>query len=159
MKCLLILLIAATSAAFPQVDTGAISGLIRDASGGGIPAVRVKITDESTGLATELSTNPTGLYVSPPLQPGAKRVKLDVSQRFEVDFDLVVGAVSSSVGVKDIANELQTESTTLSNLRSEQAVKDLRAESLISVIRRSSTIRLPASGAQGRERSAPRERR
>src|SRR5882672_2794951 len=108
---LLILLLASTSAALAQVDTGTISGLVRDASGGGIPAVHVKITDESTGLATELTTNPTGLYVSPPLRAGtyvvearadgfeasAKRVKLDLSQRFEVDFDLVVGAVSASV--------------------------------------------------------------
>src|SRR5713226_6062645 len=101
----LIVLLASTCAALSQVDTGTISGLVRDSSGGGIPAVRVKITDESTGLATEVATNPTGLYVSPPLRAGtyvvearasgfeaaAKRVQLDLSQRFEVDFDLVVG--------------------------------------------------------------------
>ena len=86
-----------------QVDTGTISGLVRDPSGGGIPGVQVTVRDESTGLATTVSTNPTGLYVSPPLRAGtyvvealakgfeasAKRVQLDVSQRFEVDFDLV----------------------------------------------------------------------
>src|SRR6266702_599901 len=136
---LLALFIPFAGAALSQVDTGTISGLVRDSSGGGIPAVHVKITDESTGLATEVATNPTGLYVSPPLragtyvvearadgfEPAAKRVKLDLSQRFEVDFDLVVGAVSASVAVKDIVTTLQTESATLSNLRSEQAVKDL----------------------------------
>ena len=138
---LALLLIAA--AAFSQVDTGTISGLIRDASGGGIPGVHVKITSEDTGLSTEVSSNPTGLYVSPPLRAGtyvvearadgfeasAKRVQLDLSQRFEVDFDLVVGAVSSTVAVKDVAGTLQTESATLSNLRSEQAIKDLPLDS------------------------------
>ena len=138
-KRLLALFIACAGAALSQVDTGTISGLVRDASGGGIPAVHVKITDESTGLATEVATNPAGLYVSPPLRAGtyvvearangfeaaAKRVQLDLSQRFEVDFDLVVGAVSATVAVKDVAGTLQTESATLSNLRSEQAVKDL----------------------------------
>ena len=35
------------------------------------------------------------------------------------------GTVSSTIAVKDVAGTLQTESATLSNLRSEQAVKDL----------------------------------
>ncbi len=96
-----------------QVDTGTISGLVRDASGAGIPAVNVTVRDELTGLTTGIVTNPTGLYVSPPLRAGtyvvearakgfaaaAKRIQLDVSQRFEVDFDLVVGAITETVAV------------------------------------------------------------
>src|SRR5580704_3979462 len=135
----LVLFVTIIGAALAQVDTGTITGLVRDPSGSGIPGVQVTLRDESTGLATEISTNPTGLYVSPPLRAGtyvvevsakgfesaAKRVQLDLSERFEVDFDLVVGAVSSTVAVKDVAGTLQTESATLSNLRSEQAVKDL----------------------------------
>src|SRR6185369_9555724 len=105
----------AAGAMFAQVDTGTISGLVRDQSGGGIPAVQVTVRAESTGLATEISTNQAGLFVSPPLRAGsyvvearskgfeasAKRVRLDVSQRLEVDFNLVVGAVSETVAVKD----------------------------------------------------------
>ena len=134
-----VLFVMSLGAVSAQVDTGAISGLVRDPSGAGIPGVQVKLRNEATGLTTEAATNPTGLYVSPPLRAGtyvvearaegfeaaAKRVQLDLSQRFEVDFDLVVGAVSSTVAVKDVAGTLQTESATLSNLRSEQAVKDL----------------------------------
>jgi len=125
--------------AVAQVDTGTISGLVRDISGGGIPSVQVTVRDEDTGLSTEISTNSTGLFVSPPLRAGtyvvtarakgfesaAKRVRLDLSERLEVDFDLAVGAVSETVAVKDVATPLQTETSTLSNLRSEQAVKDL----------------------------------
>jgi outer membrane receptor protein involved in Fe transport len=139
MSRLFALFVTAIGIAVAQVDTGTISGLVRDASGGGIPGAPVILRDQSTGLATEIASNPAGLYVSPPLRAGtyvvevrangfeaaAKRVQLDVSQRFEVDFDLVVGAVSSTVAVKDVAGTLQTESATLSNLRSEQAVKDL----------------------------------
>src|SRR5215467_5632198 len=93
--------------AFAQVDTGTISGLVRDTSGGGIPSVQVTVRDEDTGLSTEISTNSTGLFVSPPLRAGtyvvtvrakgfesaAKRVHLDLSERLEVDFDLTVGVV------------------------------------------------------------------
>ena len=139
MSMRLLVLVATIGIAGAQVDTGTISGLVRDASGGGIPGVQVTVRDESTGLTTGIVTNPTGLYVSPPLRAGtyvvearakgfsaaAKRVQLDVSQRFEVDFDLVVGAVSETVAVVAVAGTLQTESATLSNLRSEQAVKDL----------------------------------
>jgi len=135
----LFVLLAAIGIAVAQVDTGTISGLVRDASGGGVPGVQITVRDEATGLSTELVTNPTGLYVSPPLRAGtyvvevrakgfesaAKRIQLDLSQRFEVDFDLVVGSVSETVAVTAVAGTLQTESATLSNLRSEQAVKDL----------------------------------
>src|SRR5260370_1616222 len=114
------LFIAFSGATLSQVDTGTMRGLVGDRSGGGIPAVHVKITDESTGLATEVATNPTGLYVSPPLRAGtyvvevrasgfesaAKRVQLDLSQRFEVDFDLAVGAVRSEEHTSELQSHL-----------------------------------------------------
>src|SRR5579862_2221357 len=102
---LVIALLLCLSAA-AQVDTGTISGLVRDPSGGGIPSAQVTIRDQDTGLANDISTNSTGLYVSPPLragtyvveakvkgfEPSAKRVRLDLSERLEVDFDLTVGS-------------------------------------------------------------------
>ncbi|MBI1786997.1 MAG: TonB-dependent receptor [Acidobacteria bacterium] len=125
--------------ALPQVDTGTISGLVRDASGAGVTKARVVITQEATGLTQEAATNEAGLYVSPPLRPGvyvveveargfervAKRVQLDVSQRVALDFDLAVGAVALSVEVGDARAVLQTETSTLSNLRAERAIQDL----------------------------------
>ena len=131
--------LTAATLALAQVDTGTISGLVHDPSGAAIPGVQVSIRDEATGLATDVTTNEAGLYVSPPLRagsyvveakangfaPAANRVRLDLSQRLEVDFNLTVGAVNESVAVKDVVAALQTESATLSNLRSEQAVKDL----------------------------------
>ncbi|MGH9668328.1 MAG: TonB-dependent receptor domain-containing protein, partial [Bryobacteraceae bacterium] len=125
--------------ALAQVDTGTISGLIHDPSGAPIPGVQVSVKAESTGLATNVESNQAGLFVSPPLragwfvvearakgfEPSAKRVRLDVSQRAEVDFNLVVGAVTESVKVTEVTGVLQTESSTLSNLRSEKAIQDL----------------------------------
>src|SRR5690242_20848642 len=82
-----------------QVETGTISGLVRDSTGGAIPSAQVILKDELTGLTTQLLTNQAGLYVSPPLRTGsyqvevrakgfdvaARRVQLDVSNRLEVD--------------------------------------------------------------------------
>jgi hypothetical protein len=127
------------SGLFAQVDTGTISGLLRDPSGAVIPGVTVVLKGESTGLSVEVTTNQAGLFVSPPLRAGAytvevhstgfntaaKRVQLELSQRLEVDFTLTVGAVTETVAVTDSAAVLQTESATLSNLRSERAVRDL----------------------------------
>jgi hypothetical protein len=122
-----------------QVDMGTISGLVRDASGAGTPKARVVIRSQETGLTVEVATNEAGLYVSPPLHPGTyvveveaqgfertvKRVVLDVSQRVGLDVDLAVGAVTQSVEVKDLATLLQTETSTLSYLRTERSIKDL----------------------------------
>jgi len=138
-KSVYLLLFSVISIAFAQVDTGTISGLVRDPSGAAIPRVQVMLKDEATGLTTEVATNQAGLFVSPPLRAGsyvvevrakgfetaARRVQLDVSIRREVDFDLTVGALSETVAVKDVAGVLQTDTSTLSNLRSEKAIQDL----------------------------------
>src|SRR5579872_2014386 len=135
----LFLLLGISVLLWAQVDTGTLSGLVHDPTGAAIPGVQVSIKDESTGLSTQVTTNQDGLFVSPPLragsyvvqvqakgfEPAAKRVHLDLSQRLEVDFDLTVGAITESIAVKDVVGTLQTESATLSNLRSERAVKDL----------------------------------
>ena len=52
MSMRLLVLVATIGIAGAQVDTGTISGLVRDTSGGGIPGVQVTVRDESTGLTT-----------------------------------------------------------------------------------------------------------
>ncbi|MEO7141974.1 MAG: carboxypeptidase-like regulatory domain-containing protein, partial [Bryobacteraceae bacterium] len=139
MRKLLTALVLTALMLVAQVDTGTISGLVHDPSGAAVPAAKITIRDQSTGLATSISSNQAGLFVSPPLrsgayvvearvegfEPAARSVQLDVSQRLELDFNLTVGAVSQSVAVQAFAGTLQTESSTLSNLRSEKAIKDL----------------------------------
>src|SRR5713226_6440433 len=128
-----------TCAVSSQVDMRTISGLVRDASGAGGARTRVVIRNEGTGITQDVATNGAGLYVSTPLHPGvyvveveaagferaARRIELDISQRVGLDFDLVVGAVQQSVEVRDVGAVLQTETSTLSNLRTERAIKDL----------------------------------
>jgi hypothetical protein len=88
----------------------------------------------------QLRSNHQGIYVSPPLRAGeytvtvtakgfesaAKRLQLDVSQRATVDFDLTLGTLTQEVAVVDATPVLQTETSTLFNLRTEKAIKDLR---------------------------------
>ncbi len=139
MRWRLGILLTASLQILAQVDTGTIAGSIRDASAGVLPGARVAIENAGTRQLVELTANADGLYVSPPLRSGeyvitvaaqgfekaAKRVELDVSQRAVVDFDLKLGAVTQEINVVEATPLLQTESSTLSNLRSEKSIKDL----------------------------------
>src|SRR5262249_23345054 len=66
----------AVCAAFAQVDSGAISGVVSDTTGAVIPGVRVQIVQETTNVATDLVTNASGFYAAPALRPGAYRIAI-----------------------------------------------------------------------------------
>ncbi|PYT74579.1 MAG: hypothetical protein DMG42_10440, partial [Acidobacteria bacterium] len=56
--------------AFAQVDTGAISGTVKDTSGGVIPGVKVTIANEDTGLSVSTTSGSAGEYVFSPVKIG-----------------------------------------------------------------------------------------
>ena len=137
--CRVLAVVSSALPVFSQVDTGTIAGTVRDSSGAILLRVKVSIVSDITGQKFEIETNSEGIYVSPPLRAGeyvitaaadgferaARRAQLDVSQRAVIDFDLAVGSVTQEVTVVAVSPILQTESSTLSNVRTEKAIKDL----------------------------------
>ena len=135
----LLLLFAPAIPALAQLDTGTITGTVYDASGASIPAAKISIRSFATNQTIEVKTSEQGIYVSPPLRPGeytvtvsaegfegaAKRLQLDVSQRAVIDFNLKLGTVTQETAVVDATPVLQTETVTLSNLRTEKTIRDL----------------------------------
>ena len=137
----LIALLAATAAVQAQiVETGTITGVVRDNSGAVIPKTQVTIRNTATGLANTTATDSDGIYVSPPLDPGnynvefaapgfgkvEERIRLEVGQRAAADAVLTVGdAGTQTVTVEATNRLLESETSTVSNLRTEEAVKDL----------------------------------
>jgi hypothetical protein len=135
----LLLLPIVVWAAVAQVDTGTIAGTLVDASGGALANAVVLIRSQDTGLERKLATNATGRYVSPPLPPGVYRITgempgfrrtsatitLTLNQRAVVDLTLEVGATEQQVTVTAEAALLESENSTVGNVRTEQAVKDL----------------------------------
>jgi hypothetical protein len=121
------------------VETGTITGVVRDKSGAVIAQAGVNIRNTATGLANNTATDSQGLFVSPPLAPGdyivefnatgfgkvQEHVRLEVGQRVAADAVLVVGQASQTVTVEATNQLLDTETSTVSNLRTEEAVKDL----------------------------------
>jgi hypothetical protein len=132
-------LFASAATLSAQVDTGVLSGTVSDGSGAVIPGANVEVLNTATNYRLTRETNASGLYVSPPLPPGpyritissegfrtvAKEVALNLSERIAVDFELEIGAVAESIEVEAIGAVLQTETATLSTLRSEEEVKEL----------------------------------
>jgi Carboxypeptidase regulatory-like domain/TonB dependent receptor len=128
------------AAAFPQVDTGAISGIVTDSSGATIPAAEVTITQVETGVRVPLQTNEAGFYSAPALHPGhynvavvregfqAQRktgVELRVQDRLEMNFTLTIGAATTEVTVEAAAPLLESETSSLGQVIHEKTITDL----------------------------------
>src|SRR5580698_8105902 len=121
------------------VETGTITGVVRDTSGAVIAGTQVNIRNAATGLNNATVTDSQGLYVSPPLNPGdynvefqasgfgkvQEHIRLEVGQRAAADAVLTVGQNTQTVTVEATTQLLESETSTVSNLRTEQAVKDL----------------------------------
>jgi hypothetical protein len=132
-------ILLASSLSAQILETGTITGVVADNSGAVIPNAQVVLRNAATGLTTNLTTDSQGLYVSPPLNPGnydvdvnvpgfskvVEHARLEVGQRLAANVALTVGAAAETVEVQDTGAVLQTESSSVGNLRTEEAVRDL----------------------------------
>jgi Carboxypeptidase regulatory-like domain/TonB dependent receptor len=121
------------------VETGIITGVVKDNSGAVIPNAQVVVRNTETGLTTSSTSNGQGIYVSPPLKPGnytveisvpgfsksVEKVRLEVGQRVAADVALTLGSTNETIEVQATGGILETESSSVSNLRTEKAVHDL----------------------------------
>ena len=109
--CLLAFTLTATlpTPASAQVDTGTISGTVKDESGGVLPGATVTITHEGQGLTLTSVTREDGTYIFTPIRTGAYSVEVEfpgfrkgvrrgitvgIQEQVRVDFTLQTGAVS-----------------------------------------------------------------
>jgi outer membrane receptor protein involved in Fe transport len=117
--------------AFGQVDTGTISGTVKDQSGAIIQAAVVKVKNEATGISVSSVTNADGLYSVPDLKAGVYSVsalasgfetvikngiEVRVQDRIPVNFSLTVGTASTIISVQSEAPPLQTETSSVGNV-------------------------------------------
>jgi len=61
-----------------QVDTGAISGTVKDTSGAVIPGAKVAIINEDTGLSISTTSGSEGEYVFSPVKIGHYSVSAEI---------------------------------------------------------------------------------
>ncbi len=131
--------LASAAGLYAQSESATVVGTVTDASGAVLPGVNVTLRNTNTNATHTVPTAGDGNYTSPPLQPGPwsvsveaqgftkmiQNVNLDVDQHARLDFVLKPGEVSESVTVEASAALLDTQSASLGNVRTTQAINDL----------------------------------
>jgi len=121
------------------VDSAVITGLVKDSSGAVIFNANVSFRNLATGVERKTVSNAQGFYVSPPLPTGdytllanapglqalIQDIRLEIAQRKEIDVVLAPGKTTQFVNVQASVLQLDTQNSTLSNLRTATAVKNL----------------------------------
>jgi hypothetical protein len=123
-----------------QATSGSISGFVKDASGGAIPQVSVKITNEATNITTEVMADASGFYTATHLIAGKYTVtiavngfktfmkngiELQIDSTVRTDAALDVGSVSDTVTVTADPAALKTEKTDVDYRLDQQALETL----------------------------------
>ena len=126
-------------AAWGQVDQGAITGVIQDATGAVVSGAQVTLTDTDTGLILQGKTNGSGIYMFSPVKQGnyslsataagfqttvQQNIHVDIQQRLNVVLTLQLGAVSQTITVSTAPPLLQTQSASVGQVMSTQAINN-----------------------------------
>src|SRR5262245_61489590 len=120
-------LMANQATAQSQASTGQISGTVRDASGAYVPNANVTITNKATGLKSEETTNPDGIFQFVLVPVGSYEIKVAVpgfSEAVAKDVTVEVGRTSTlNVSLK-VGNVEQTVQVTAETIQVEQSQSD-----------------------------------
>jgi Carboxypeptidase regulatory-like domain/TonB dependent receptor len=132
--------IAPGHAAAQSAGTGALSGIVTDASGSTIAGAQVLVTNEASGEVRTVTSGPAGNYSVPLLVPGLYTVaasksgfrtttiphaQIIVTETNALNIRLEVGEVSEKVVVQEQVEQLQTEDSTLGRVTSGEQVNAL----------------------------------
>ena len=135
----LILLVSA-SAIYGQGGLGTILGTVTDSSGAVVAKAQVQVTNVSTNVTQKTETTDAGTFSVPYLKPSLYRVTVEqpgfqkavvnditlaVDQEYRVDVTLKPGAINLSIEVQANAVALDTETSSVSQLVSQQQVEQL----------------------------------
>jgi hypothetical protein len=123
-----------------QVDTGSISGTVRDTSGSVISGVNVTLINQGTGQSISTTSKSAGEYTFSPVRIGRysvsaemtgfekiqqNNVTVDVQQKVQVDLLMTLGKTSETVTVDAAPPALQTQDASVGQVIGQQAINDL----------------------------------
>jgi hypothetical protein len=134
------LVLIAVPGLYAQVDTGGITGTVKDASGAVIPGAKVTLTNEGTSYSVSTVSDSAGTYTFTPVKIGSYKVTaefqgfqtsvhpgvtVNVQQTVVVDFALQPGQVTQTVEVTAAVPLLQTQNGSVGQVVSGKEVNDL----------------------------------
>jgi hypothetical protein len=123
-----------------QIDTGTITGTVKDQSGAVVPNAKVSLTDQGTNFTIVTRSNASGIYTFSPIKIGTYTVTVEVSgfttsvhknntvninEDLVVDFTLKPGRVTQVVTVTAAAPALQTENASVGQVVNSRNINDL----------------------------------
>ena len=138
-SCLLVLFVSAAPS-LAQVDTGSISGVVSDASGGSISGASVTMTNEGTGAELTTTTGADGGYKFTPVRIGTYKITatfqgfqtivqqgvvVNVGENVVANFTMRPGAVTDTVTVESTVPVLQSQDASVGQVVDSKAVNDL----------------------------------
>ncbi len=133
-------ILLAGACVWAQVGTASIRGAITDPSGAVVPGAHVVVKNVQTGTSMNLTTDTDGRYVAPTLPIGSYEVQvqaqgfetgvrqnivLAVGEQREVNISLTVGQMSQQVAVQENVAQVDTSTSMVSGLISQQQMRDL----------------------------------
>jgi hypothetical protein len=120
--------------------TANVNGVVKDTSGAAIANAQIELTNVNTGVVRKTGTNADGIYEFPSVIPGTysmeasatgfssvsqPAVTLQVGQTATFDFQMRVGATSSTITVNAAAPTLETATAELGTVVSPKDMNDL----------------------------------
>jgi hypothetical protein len=133
------LVLSALSITYAQSDYGSITGFVRDPSNAVVPNAKVAIKNEGTNEQRSITTNESGYYAMPNLQPGFYAVTVEAqgfkkftlnhnslspNSTLSIDASLTLGSATETVEVAATNEGLQTDSGSVqSEVTSQQVDK------------------------------------
>jgi hypothetical protein len=125
---------------YGQLENGAILGTVSDTSGAVIPAAKVTLVNEDTGLTLSTTTAAGGTYSFIPIKIGTytisaefrgfdkvsrPHITVNVQQQVAVDFSLQPGSESQTVEVTSAVPLLQVENASVGQVVKGKQINDL----------------------------------
>ncbi len=125
---------------FGQMDQGAITGVVQDASGAVISQSNVTLTSIDSGLVLKTTTDANGVYTFSPIKIGnysisanspgfavttQEHIHLDLQARLNIVLTLKPGAVSDTVTVSTAPPLLQTQSGSVGQVMSTEVINNI----------------------------------
>ncbi|MGI4755568.1 MAG: TonB-dependent receptor domain-containing protein [Janthinobacterium lividum] len=138
--CLAVACVTLPATGLAQAVSGTLLGTVTDASGAAVPNARITITATDTGQVQKFTSNESGNYSVPGLQPGRYTVTVEApgfkrethsnidltsNSSTRVDAALATGSVSEEVTISTAPPVLQTDRADISTKIERQAVADL----------------------------------
>ena len=135
-----VVLVLSVVSSYGQSATAEFNGSVVDQSGAVLPGVAITVTDESTGLMREVTSNDAGRFVLTALQPGVYTVRamlsgfqtqartgirLLVGQAVTVSLTLPVGTLTDQITVTGEAPLIEVTQTTLGSSLTTQDIENL----------------------------------